>query len=500
MRAWVLRATTLWGCLTCLALLCLTGAPPTWAATDEIDPAAIDRVAAESFAATRLPGMALAVTHGEDVLLVKGYGSAGGGRPVTASTQFRLASLSKSFTALAVLQLVDAGRVDLDAPIRRYLPTFTVADAAAADRITVRDLLNQTSGLADAGFDPNDGRSTTISSRLAALRTAQPVAGPGSEFHYFDPNYQVLAALVQTIAGTPFADHLDRQVFEPLGMSSTLTAPTTQAATALAPRLARGHVLVFGQPVARDELDGFAAGSTGVVSTAEDMARWLIAQVNGGQVGSRRVLSEEGVQMMHTPPSGIDTNYAMGWTVPGPGNGPVRLEHTGVLSTSFAEQVLLPEEGYGVAVLFDGNYALADTVGVAHRIADLLTGGRPAGSFPRTLVVAVALAVLTVATLALRGRALLRRRAWATRHLRAPWWRLAPGLLWLLLPSALLVGLPALVLRTIGRAFTHEQLALSMPDVIIWLGVGAVTGMGLAAARVITLIRLRRHQPRYAEP
>jgi hypothetical protein len=94
------------------------------------------------------------------------------------------------------------------------------------------------------------------------------------------------------------------------------------------------------------------------------------------------VLSAEGVQLMHTPPSGIDSDYAMGWTVPGPDAGVARLEHTGVLSTFFAEQVLLPDEGYGIAVLFDGSYALADTAGVADRVAALLAGDQPAGSFP----------------------------------------------------------------------------------------------------------------------
>jgi hypothetical protein len=113
------------------------------------------------------------------------------------------------------------------------------------------------------------------------------------------------------------------------------------------------------------------------------------------------------------------------------------------------------------------------------------------GLLPPTLAVAVALAVLTAATLVRRGRALLRRHAWGRRHVRIPWWRLAPGLLWLLLPAALLAGLPALMLWTLGRAFTYQQLALSMPDVTTWLAVGAMTGLGLAAARLITLMRLR---------
>lgn len=492
----VSRRRTVWvGCLACVVLaLALATPAPGVAAGGGPDLAAIDRAVARSFAATRLPGMALAITRGQDVLLVKGYGSAGGGRPVTPRTQFRVASLSKSFTALAVLQLAEAGRVDLDAPVRRYLTDFTVADPDAADRITVRNLLSQTSGLADAGFDVNGPQPATAGARVASLRTARPVAEPGREFHYFDPNYQILARLVEIVAGTPFEEYLDRQVLTPLGMTGTVGVATTQDAGRAAPGLAQGHVLFFGQPVARDELAGFVAGSGGVVSTAEDMARWLIVHNSGGRVADRRVLSAEGIRTLHTPPAGLDSDYAMGWLVADPAGGPRRLEHTGVLSTFSADQVLLPDGGYGVALLYDGNYALADTAGIRTRVVALLTGGPPDGnSFPRTAVVAAVLGALTVGTVALRVRALLRLRGWADRRRSTSWWRLVGGLGWLLLPAALVTALPAVTLRLIGRAFTYRQLALSMPDVLSWLGVGAVTGAALATARVTALVRLRRH-------
>lgn len=484
-------------CLACAAGLFMMPGLPAPAAANDPGLAAIDRVATESFTATGLPGMALAVTRGQNVVLVKGYGSAGDGRPVTAQTQFRLASLSKSVTALAVMQLAAAATVDLDAPIRGYLPNFTVADASAADRITVRQLLTMTSGLSDAGFDADDARTTRLADRLAALHAASPVAEPGREFHYFEPNYQVLAALVTKVAGVPFEDYLDQQVFTPLGMDSTVSTVTAQEAAAVAPQLAQGHILVFGRPVARNELNGFMAGSAGVVSTAADMARWLIVHSSDGRLGDRRVLSAQGIQTLHTPPAGIATDYAMGWTTAQPGGGPRRLVHTGVLSTFSAEQMLLPDSGYGIAVLFDGNYALADTAGVADRIAALLTGATPTRPVPRTLIVAVTLAVLTVGTLALRGHALLRRRSWARRRRSAPWWRLAPGLTWLLLPAVLLIALPALMLWVSDRAFTYQQLALAMPDVTIWLAVSAITGAALGAGRLITRAQVRRKRTRY---
>jgi CubicO group peptidase (beta-lactamase class C family) len=147
--------------------------------------------------------MAVVVTHGPQVVYRKGFGSAGPGRPVTPGTQFRLASLSKSFTALAVLQLVEAGRVGLDQPVQAYLPKFTTAESGAARRITVRHLLNHTSAMADAGFPAvAQYRPESLAQRVRSLRRARLVGEPGREFHYFfDPNYQLLARIVEVVTG-----------------------------------------------------------------------------------------------------------------------------------------------------------------------------------------------------------------------------------------------------------------------------------------------------------
>jgi CubicO group peptidase (beta-lactamase class C family) len=96
--------------------------------------------------------VALAVTHGDQIVLIKGYGTAGGGRPMTPDTPMYIGSSSKSFTALAIMQLVEQGKIDLDAPVQTYLPWFRVADEAASAAITVRHLLTHTSGLSEFGY------------------------------------------------------------------------------------------------------------------------------------------------------------------------------------------------------------------------------------------------------------------------------------------------------------------------------------------------------------
>lgn len=234
------------------------------AAQPQFDFAAIDQFIAGQRAVQRVPGLALAITQGDQVLYVKGYGTAGQGQPMTPQSQFFLASVSKSFTALAVIQLVEAGQIDLDLPLQTYLPEFTLADPAAAGQITVRHLLNQTSGLADAGLrTAQPPQQTTIAAYVADLRMARPVAPPGREFHYTDANYVLLARVVEVVNGEPFSAYLQTHIFAPLQMAQTFHAVTSAEAKQRAEQLAQGHLVAYGMPVAVDEMSGFvgAAGA-----------------------------------------------------------------------------------------------------------------------------------------------------------------------------------------------------------------------------------------------
>jgi CubicO group peptidase (beta-lactamase class C family) len=150
--------------------------------------------------AAHIPGLALSVVRGNQVVYLKRYGIAGpDGRGVTPQTPFILGSTSKSFTALAIMQLVEAGKIDLDAPVTQYLPWFRTADEAASARITVRDLLNQDSGLpvyaGHEGFSENDQRDTALENGIRQLTgvrlpspiqrsaTSPPAIAPGSFGH-----------------------------------------------------------------------------------------------------------------------------------------------------------------------------------------------------------------------------------------------------------------------------------------------------------------------------
>src|SRR4029078_3115341 len=115
------------------------------------------------------------------------------GRPVDAATPFLLGSVSKGITALAVSQLAERGAVDLDAPVRRYLPEFALADAAASDAITVRQLLDQTRGLAmSASVPPLSEPVSSLDARVRELAGLAPASAPGAAYHYSNANDLVL--------------------------------------------------------------------------------------------------------------------------------------------------------------------------------------------------------------------------------------------------------------------------------------------------------------------
>jgi CubicO group peptidase (beta-lactamase class C family) len=450
---------------------------------------AVDRYVERQMAANRVPGLALAITHDDEVVYLKSYGTTGNGEPVTPRTQLYTASLSKGFTALAVMQLVEEGKVKLDEQVRTYLPGFATADQRLSGTITVRQLLNQTSGLADSGFPAYTlPQPDSLAERVESLRTAKLVSEPGTEFHYTDPNYAVLARLVEVASGKPFGGYLRDRVFGPLDMADTTSVLTAEEAPRAAPNLAQGHVLAFGVPIERGEMDGFLGGSGGVISTAADMANYLIMHNNRGRFGNADLVSPESVALMHTPPRGIGSSYAMGWTAPD-GAKPRVVEHNGVLSAFHADAALMPDEGYGVVLLYNQSYALADYEGIKQGLLNLLEGKRPDTGSPGAAKIGIILAALMLLTTILQVRGLLQLRGWAAKTRGTPAWRLAPGIAWKFVPAALLAGLQPLVAFFAGRVFSYPQLFWAMPDVVAWLMLGAALGGASGAARVFSVAR-----------
>ena len=467
-------------------------------AQPSIDLAAVDQFLEDQRAANRIPGMAVAITQGGDALHLRGYGTDGNGQPITPQTQFYIASLSKSFTALAVMQLVEDGQIDLDAPVQTYVPEFTTADAERTREMTVRHLLNQVSGLSDLGFPAMTlPQPSTIEERIASLRTAHLVSEPGTEFHYTDTNYAVLARVVETTSGAPFSQYLQEHVFIPLRMTHTVNVMTSAETPSVTTNLAQGHILAFSIAFPREESIGaqkfgYLGGSGGVNSTAEDMANFLTMHNNGGRFAGEQLVSPDSIELMHTPPPNVDSPYAMGWMVLDENASPRVIEHNGILSAFHADMALLPDQEYGIVLLYNVNNLLIPYENIRHGLIALLMDQPPDVGGLNAGALGIIIAVVTLVTLMLQIRALLRLPRWSERTRSWSFLRLLPGLIWAFVPAALWLALPSLTARFSDRVFSYEQQFASFPDIFIWLTVTAALGVLIGIAHLILMLRRSR--------
>jgi CubicO group peptidase (beta-lactamase class C family) len=235
------------------------------------DFAAIDRYVEDEMRAQRIPGLALGIVQGDQIVHLKGFGVADpGGRVVTPQTPFIIGSTTKSFTALAIMQLVEAGKIELDAPIQRYLPTFHLADETAATHITVRHLLHQTTGLSTrTGRDqPSTTSDDALERRVRSFATAQLTEPVGTHYQYSGANYAILGLIVQAVAGQSYETYVQEQIFAPLDMRQSFTSQTA----AQQHGMAIGYRYWFGVPVAANLPYNRASLPQGyLISSAEDI-------------------------------------------------------------------------------------------------------------------------------------------------------------------------------------------------------------------------------------
>ena len=409
MRHRWLRALTILLGATCLV------ASPSFVVRASADPdpdlASIDAYIEQEMREVRIPGLALGIVHNDEVVHLRGFGEAGpDGRTVTPQTPFILASASKSFTALAIMQLVESGKVDLDAPVARYLPDFRVADEAASAQITVRHLLHHTSGLPeDSAFGPmlsNDISDEALSDRVRALEDVQLSHGVGAVFEYTDANYDVLGLVVQTVSGQSYESYIAEHVFAPLGMSHSYTNQPDAHRNGLA----TGHRSWFGYPRPFEAPYSRAAmPSSYLISSAEDLTHFLSMQLNGGQLpGQVGPLTRR--DRRHAPPAvrqgTRDIFYGMGWESRSVNGVPV-VRHDGTNANFYADMAFDLKDRWGVVILtnFDSlNLNGGRLQGLSSGVISLLHGNRRRRCrsphhpllAPATLLVAVVTVVMLV--------------------------------------------------------------------------------------------------------
>jgi CubicO group peptidase (beta-lactamase class C family) len=349
---------------------------------------AIDAYIKQQMRRLNIPGVSLAIVEGDRIVHLRGFGRARpGGEVPTPQTPFFIGSITKSITALAVMQLVEAGKVELDAPVQRYLPWFRVADPQASAQMTVRHLLNQTSGLpllpselALGDFDDSPDATERQVRALSTLKITRPV---GSKCEYSNFNYNILGLIVEAASGEAYAGYIQNHIFDPLEMCHSYTSKAAAQQDGLA--VGHRHWFSFPFPVPNMPVSVGSLPSGQLISSSEDLAHYLIAHLNGGRYGDAQILSSAGIDEMHRGVKelimgGISGGfYGMGWFDIEMGQTKT-YSHGGNVPDFSAFMALVPGQKRGVVLLANADpYGLPiimEEVGMG--VTALLAGQQPA--------------------------------------------------------------------------------------------------------------------------
>ena len=301
------------------------------------------------------------------------------GRAVTPETVFRIASISKTMTAIAVMQLRDEGRLDLDEPVNAYLKAFTIEPPAGGPVVTVRHLLTHTSGIGELprlraladrkqfglgppGADPAD---------LASLYrgSLRPDVPAGSKWAYANHAFAVLSQVLEDVAGEPFASYMDQRVFRPLGMDSTSFRRNER----IQAQLAAGSHWILGRLRPVKDYDLTILGPGSVLSSATDMATYAHWLVSAGATAPA-VLRADTLREMMSPQFAVHPGFpGMGlafWLAPLGNHRTVG--HDGNVPGFGSSLLVAPDDGVGVVVLTNTATAIGAHVLAADVLRDLL--------------------------------------------------------------------------------------------------------------------------------
>ena len=288
---------------------------------------AVDAYLEQNFPNTHMPGMSVIIVDVDSVLYSRSFGDIN-----SPDTPFIIGSMSKSFTAVAILQLVEQGKIDLDNSITTYI------QAELDDKLTIRHLLNHTSGFR----------------RYQALGNLT-VHGHFGNYVYSNLNYTLLGEIIEAVTEMTYGEYLKTSIFEPLSLRNSHTSIRE------AEGIATGHRNLFGIPVKKEfpypvngDLYNYVSVPTGyIISSAADMGRYLQAFLRGGE----SILSPRSVEILlydSVPIPGTNELYAMGWQETTDYKERL-LYHSGLVENYFSIMCLLPDSGLGVVTLYNMN-------------------------------------------------------------------------------------------------------------------------------------------------
>lgn len=361
--------------ILCILLICCFCLPVS--AAGDITNEELNTYIQNEFEKTNIPAMSVEIVDAENVLFSQQYGNG-----ANADTPFILGSISKSFTALAISQLVEQGKIDVTKPFCTYLP-----EVNQESKTTVKQLLNHTSGI-----------HTNMT--MEDYKTSDTV----QNYEYANVNYNLLGLIVEHISGMSYGEYIKANIFEPLGMTHSYTSIEEAKANGLID----GHRNYFGLMIANEcaypenMTSGWMTLSAAyLISTANDMGKYLQFYLGG----NTRILSDESIYKMFHDTTKItdDYEYGYGWGI---SKAPdvTMYQHGGNVENYTTYMIMLPQLGKAVVVLTNaGDYFSADDMVVnlstiiALKLSGIETVNLDGGAYMTTHIVLDAIMLIIVA-------------------------------------------------------------------------------------------------------
>ena len=330
----------------------------------DIQPAEIDRVIETARKAWDVPGIAVAIVHGEDTVYLKGFGvkRAGSADLVTPDTRFAIGSCTKAFTTTAMALLVGEGKMGWDDPVRKHLAYFRLSDPLADANVTMRDIVCHRTGLSrhDLLWFNSPWSREEIIRRIGLVPLSRPFR---SAYQYQNIMFLTAGEAVGHIAGTTWEDVVSRRLLAPLGMTNTdlSVRDVIRAKDHATPHELREEKV---EAIDWRNIDNIApAGS--IDSSVRDLTRWIRLHLDEGAFEGKVIVKPQSIHETHTPQMVIRTDdptsrsvnegthmmaYGMGWAIQDY-RGHHLVSHGGAIDGFRAMVALLPDEHYGIAIL-----------------------------------------------------------------------------------------------------------------------------------------------------
>ena len=332
-------------------------------------PAAIAEVTRAEMARLDVPGVAVGVIAGGR-WYAEGFGVTHTGRPspVTGETLFQVGSTSKTVCATALMMLADEGKVDIERPVRAYIPSFRLQSEADAVRVTLRHLLTHHGGWMGDYFKDMGRGDDALALMVEKMVDAPQIVPAGYAFSYSNAGFNVLARVVEVASGQGFEDFVESRIFRTLGMQHS----TYFADEAIVHSVAHGHFATPRGPVPAERwaIARSIAGSSGVVSSVLDQLRWAAFHMADGRAETgERILREETLQRMRSTQAAAGSmcdSIGLSWMLDSVA-GHQLVKHGGAINGQLSSFEFIPSLGYAYTVLTncDSGREIRSTVGEA---------------------------------------------------------------------------------------------------------------------------------------